>query len=152
MDSGVENLNRVVDPLFEGPDLERVLAQVDVTFSNSMIEAWWRSLKHQWLCLHQLDNIATVRRLVAFYAQQHNEIMPHSAFSGETPDEVYFETAEGVIAQLATQRAEAQGSRLAINRRASCSECSASPSVVNAKPRVLPAYSSAKQLGAVAPG
>jgi putative transposase len=27
----------------------RVLAQVDVTFSNSMIEAFWRSLKHQWL-------------------------------------------------------------------------------------------------------
>jgi putative transposase len=32
MDSGVENLNRVVDPPFEGPDLARVLARVDVTF------------------------------------------------------------------------------------------------------------------------
>ena len=26
-----------------------------------MIEAWWRSLKHQWLYLHTIDNIATVK-------------------------------------------------------------------------------------------
>ena len=87
MDSGVENLNRVVDPLFVGQGLERVLAQVDVTFTNSLIEAWWRSLKHQWLYLHQLDSIVTVRHLVEFYVQQHNKVMPHAAFNGATPDE-----------------------------------------------------------------
>jgi putative transposase len=43
MDSGVENLNGDVDPLFEGSALHRVIAQVDVSFSNSLIEAWWRS-------------------------------------------------------------------------------------------------------------
>ncbi len=30
----------------------RVLALTGLRFSNSMIEAWWRSLKHQWLFLH----------------------------------------------------------------------------------------------------
>jgi hypothetical protein len=152
MDSGVENLNRVVDPLFEGPDLERVLAQVDVTFSNSMIEAWWRSLKHQWLCLHQLDSIATVRRLVEFYVQQHNEVIPHSAFWGLTPDEVYFEKSNEVVEHLKVQRAEAQTLRLASNRKAACSECSPSPSIANAKPRVLPAAFRSEKLGAVATG
>ena len=29
-----------------------------------MVEAWWRSLKHQWLFLHPLDSIATIQRLV----------------------------------------------------------------------------------------
>jgi putative transposase len=38
-----------------------VIAQIDVSFSNSLIEAWWRSLKHRWLFLHPLDNLATVR-------------------------------------------------------------------------------------------
>ena len=152
MDSGIENVNGVVDPLFDGQGLERVLAQVDVTFSNSLIEAWWRSLKHQWLYLHQLDSLASVRRLVAFYVQQHNEVMPHSAFNGLTPDEVYFEKAEGVAAHLKAQRAEAQTLRLAMNRRASFSECSASPSIVNAKPRVLLAPPGSKQLGAAATG
>jgi hypothetical protein len=35
-----------------------------------MIEAWWRCLKHQWLFLHSLDSVTTVRRLVAFYVDQ----------------------------------------------------------------------------------
>jgi hypothetical protein len=35
-----------------------------------MLEAWWCSLKHRWLYLHQLDNIATVRRLVEFYVTE----------------------------------------------------------------------------------
>ena len=39
MDSGVENLNKDVDKLLEGNTLERVIAQIDVTFSNSLIEA-----------------------------------------------------------------------------------------------------------------
>jgi hypothetical protein len=46
-----------------------------------MIEAWWRSLKHQWLFLHSLDRVATIRRLVAFYVYEHNYVLPHSAFS-----------------------------------------------------------------------
>ena len=39
MDSGVENLNGDVDPLFERSALHRVIAQIDVSFSNSLIEA-----------------------------------------------------------------------------------------------------------------
>ena len=55
-----------------------------------MIEAWWRSLKHHWLFLHALDSVPTVRRLVAFYVDEHNRVLPHSAFRGQTPDEMYF--------------------------------------------------------------
>jgi transposase InsO family protein len=53
-DSGSENVNSEVDGLLEDVGLRRTLAQVDVTFSNSMIEAFWRSLKHSWLYLHSL--------------------------------------------------------------------------------------------------
>jgi Integrase core domain len=59
-----------------------------------MIEAWWRSLKHQWLFLHSLDSVTTVRRLVEFYVQEHNRVLPHSAFRGQTPDEMYFGRGE----------------------------------------------------------
>ena len=51
-DSGVENVNEEVDALFDVGPLRRVLAQVEVSFSNSMIEALCRSLKHGWLYLH----------------------------------------------------------------------------------------------------
>ena len=43
-----------------------------------MIEAWWRSLEHNWLYLNQLDPVAKVRRLVAFYVDEHNRRLPHT--------------------------------------------------------------------------
>jgi hypothetical protein len=58
-----------------------------------MIEAFWRSLKHQWLYLNSLDSIERLRVLVAFFVEEHNTQMPHSAFAGQTPDEMYFGTA-----------------------------------------------------------
>ena len=64
-DAGVENVNAQVDALIHTGVLRRLLAFTELKFSDSMIEAWWRSLKHQWLFLHSLDSIATVRRLAA---------------------------------------------------------------------------------------
>ncbi|AMY08514.1 putative transposase OrfB [Luteitalea pratensis] len=88
--AGVENVNAQIDALLETGVLRRLLAMTELKFSNSMIEAWWRSLKHQWLFLHALDSVATVRRLVAFYVDEHNHVLPHAAFQGQTPDEMYF--------------------------------------------------------------
>ena len=86
-DSGVENVNGQVDELVKTGVLRRILALVEVAFSNSMIEAWWRSLRHQWLYLHMLDSFDSVKHLIAFYVEQHNTVMPHSAFCGRTPDD-----------------------------------------------------------------
>ncbi|WP_157898908.1 DDE-type integrase/transposase/recombinase [Luteitalea pratensis] len=83
--AGVENVNAQVDALIETGVLRRLLAGTELKFSNSMIEAWWRSLKHQWLFLHSLDSSSTVGRLVAFYVDEHNRVLPHSAFRGQTP-------------------------------------------------------------------
>jgi hypothetical protein len=59
-DAGVENVNAQVDDLITTGVLRRVLAFTDLKFLNSMIEAWWRCLKHQWLFLHSLDSVTTV--------------------------------------------------------------------------------------------
>ena len=123
MDSGVENLNSDVDKAFEGSALQRIIAQIDVSFSNSLIEAWWRSLKHQWLYMNSLDSIERLRILVAFFVEQHNTQMPHSAFSGQTPDEMYFGTAADLPAELAAARSKAREERLAANRAMSCNQC-----------------------------
>ena len=122
-DSGSENVNRAVDDLFDGEDLTRVLAQVEITFSNSMIEAFWRSLKHSWLYLHSLDSFAALRRLIEFYVTAHNEVMPHSAFQGQTPDEVFFGIGDAVAERLAEARESAREERLRANRAARCSIC-----------------------------
>jgi len=122
-DSGGENVNGAVDALLGLGRLRRVLAQAEVDFSNSMIEAFWRSMKHNWLFLNQLDTPAAVERLVAFYVTEHNSVMPHAAFNGQTPDEVYFGTGDQVVAQLAQRRTEARQARLAANRMVACAQC-----------------------------
>jgi transposase InsO family protein len=122
-DAGIENVNGVVDATLFSACLERVLAQVDVTFSNSMIEAFWRSLKHQWLYLNSLDSVERLRPLVAFYVEQHNTQMPHAAFSGQTPDEMYFGTPANLPTELAAARQLARAARLAANRGLSCERC-----------------------------
>jgi transposase InsO family protein len=122
-DGGTENCNAAVDELIASGLLERVLAMVDIKFSNSLIQAWWRSLKHNWLYLHPLDSVASVRKLVAFYVKEHNATIPHAAFEGPTPDEVYFGRGEGVPDTLATARQEARRQRLASNRARQCAVC-----------------------------
>ena len=122
-DAGVENVNAQVDELIASGVLRRVLAFTELQFSNSMIEAWWRSLKHQWLFLHSLDSVTTVRRLVEFYVDEHNRVLPHSAFSGQTPDEMYFGTGDAVPADLTSGADTARRARAGANRSAACRTC-----------------------------
>ena len=122
-DAGVENVNAQVDALISTGVLRRVLAFTELQFSNSMIEAWWRSLKHQWLFLHSLDSVTTVRRLVAFYVDQHNRILPHSAFRGQTPDEMYYGTGDAIPADLTAGAALARRARAEANRSGACETC-----------------------------
>ncbi len=112
-----------MDELIEAGVLKRVLAQTEIAFSNSMIEAWWRSLKHGWLFLNPLDSVTKVRHLVEFYVGEHNSKLPHSAFHGQTPDEIYFGTGALVPDQLAAARQDSRRLRLEVNRAQSCSVC-----------------------------
>lgn len=124
MDSGVENPNKDVNRILQSTTLQRIIAQLDVSFSNSLIEAWWRSLKHQWLLLNHLDNLATLRRLIEFYVVEHNQTIPHNAFDGQTPDEMYIGHGTTVPDELAERRRAARRRRLEVNRDATCSSCS----------------------------
>ena len=108
MDSGGENVNSTVDEALGDGALERVLAQIDIVESNSLLEAWWRSLRHQWPSLNTLDTAVAVRRLAASYVTEHNAVVPHSALNGRTPDEVFFGQAEQIPAQLVADRREAR--------------------------------------------
>ena len=103
--------------------VHRVLAQVEAGFSNSMIEAFWRSLHHQWLYLHSLESFTQLEQLIDFYVNEHNTQMPHNAFGGQTPDEVYFDQADRVRDRLMTARHQARRARMEANRAESCRAC-----------------------------
>jgi hypothetical protein len=63
------------------------------------------------------------RRHVAFYVEEHNTSMPHSAFQGQTPDEMYFGRGDGIPDRLAEARALARERRMEENRARQCAVC-----------------------------
>jgi hypothetical protein len=77
------------------------------------------------LYLNQLDTVKNVEGLVGFYVDQHNSHMPHSAFDGQTPDEMYFGTGATVPDDLKTARIAALQRRKETNRAPSCKTCEA---------------------------
>jgi putative transposase len=81
------------------------------------------------LFLHSLDSVATIRRLVAFYVHEYKAVLPHSAFRGQTPDEIYFGTGDAVPADLTSRTAAARRARVEANRSTSCETC---PSLIAA--------------------
>ena len=123
VDGGVENFNQAVDELVGSGVLKRLLARTEITFSNSLIESWWRVLKHQWLFLNTLDTVGTIKKLVTFYVEEHNTRLPHSAFRGQTPDEMYFATGNHIPKRLETARKAAREARMEVNRKNSCPTC-----------------------------
>jgi len=122
-DSGVENVNTGVEQLISDGVVRRVLAQVEVSFSNSMIETFWRSLRHQWLYLHSLESFTLLEQLIDFYVKEHNTKMPRHAFDGQTPDEVYFDQADRVGDRLTAARHQTRRARIEANRAESCRAC-----------------------------
>ena len=95
----------------------------EISFSNSLIESWWRSLKHQWLYLKTLDTVNAIKNLVAFYVDEHNARLPHSAFRGQTPDEMYFGTGDHIPGELEAAKRAARQTRMEVNRTTFCPTC-----------------------------
>jgi hypothetical protein len=52
-----------------------------------------------------------------------NRVLPHSAFRGQTPDEMYFGTGDAVPTDLTARAAAARRTRGEANRSASCATC-----------------------------
>jgi len=89
-DGGPENDNQWVDKLIASGYIIRTIAQSPQSrFSNSLVEALNRSLKVNYLYNHPLNTFRDVERLVNFYLDQHNNVMPHSAFNGATPIQIF---------------------------------------------------------------
>jgi len=93
---------------------------------------------------------AVMQRLVAFYVRDHNERMPHYAFNGQTPDEMYFGEAPFLVQELKTQGATALVARLVRNGKMACRECPKGPIKAENQALRLIGEPVGKQRGAVA--
>jgi transposase InsO family protein len=87
-DSGCENINADVDSLISEGQLSMTIAQIDIEFSNSMIEMLFYRLKHRYLFTFPLSNFETLEKGADFFFTESNTVIPHSALKGGTPEEI----------------------------------------------------------------
>lgn len=85
MDKGSENINVKVDEALSDHQITRVIAKLDTEYSNSMIEAFFRSLKNNFLYFQNSSTLKNLTEKVEFYINKHNFNIPHSAHNGLTP-------------------------------------------------------------------
>jgi len=75
------------------------------------------------VALTSIATIDDVRKQTAFYVDQHNQVIPHSACKGQTPDEMYFGQGSDIPSQLSDARAVAREARMTANRAVTCITC-----------------------------
>jgi len=122
VDDGIENKGFVCNAIDNKElILTRLVAQKDVYFSNSMVEAVNKQMKYGFLFRTQLLDIEHTQRFLETAVAQYNN-RPHSALYGFTPQEV-FNGAKPDKYFFKDKIAQAKVLRIAENRALSCDNC-----------------------------
>jgi putative transposase len=56
---------------------------------NVLIERLWRSVKHEWVLLHEYDTLPELAALLGEWIERYNTWRPHTANDGQTPWQAY---------------------------------------------------------------
>ncbi len=89
MDPGSENKNGNVLKFINSKNLSRLLARVDIHYSNSMIECLFRMFKNNYLYHQGIKTIEDLTRKSTFYFREHNDVIPLALHNGGRPSEIY---------------------------------------------------------------
>ena len=122
VDDGIENKGQVCVAI-ENQEikLNRLVAQKDICFSNSMIEAVNKRMKYDFLFRQQLFDFNHTQRFLETAVEQYNN-RPHSALFGLTPYEVF----NGAIPDKTLFKPKIEQAKLlrkAENQALSCDSC-----------------------------
>lgn len=90
-DGGSENVNTTVSNFIDNPDfpIEHIIAQKDVVFSNSMVEALNKVIKHQFLFPKEIANGNQLDNALEKSVPIYNKIRPQMSLGGNTPIETF---------------------------------------------------------------
>ncbi|NRA63486.1 MAG: hypothetical protein HRU19_03320, partial [Pseudobacteriovorax sp.] len=123
-DQGTENLNSEVDSLLEEQDIKRVVAQIDIDFSNSMVEALFKRMKYNYLFNHPLTSLQTLREKLNYYIEESNNQIPLVSLRGATPSETFFSSLpDNHTEKIKTHHKLAIRARIESNRNTNCGIC-----------------------------
>ena len=121
MDDGSENRGELTEFAEVTGVVRMMVAQKDIDFSNSMIEAFNKNL-HNYIRDRQFSSIEALQEFLDWVREDYNHrpqdalhgLTPHEVFHGMIPDKNMFRE------KIATARKE----RIVINRAFDCDSCS----------------------------
>jgi len=90
VDGGSENNNSTVDEYINSPgiSIKKIIAQQDILFSNSMVEAVNKIVKYRSLFLDSIPDINALEKHLEKFVPVYNEVRPHCSLKGLTSSEV----------------------------------------------------------------
>ena len=121
VDGGPENNNKTVNEFLSQNDvhLTKLIAQKDIDFSNSMIEAFNKKIKYQWLYHKPIQTINDLENYLDEYIQNYNYERFNHQINGLTPYEAY--TGHQFNKNEYSQNIEkAKQERIAFNQQYTC--------------------------------
>jgi putative transposase len=123
-DGGSENNNIYVDELLtKNPNtLTKLIAQKDISFSNSMVEAINKILKYNYLFPFGITSLQFLLQQLEFAINDYNNKRPHFSLKGSTPFEVFNNTPWD-RSVITNQFELARLDRLSVNRKNTCDGC-----------------------------
>ena len=122
-DGGSENVNTTVSRFVDiTGTIDHIIAQKDVAFSNSMIEALNKTIKHQFLYHHQITNREQLNRILKEAVLIYNAERPQMSLGGNTPIETF--NGQTIDLSTYTNRFKAQKAlRKQQNKQYPCTIC-----------------------------
>jgi putative transposase len=91
-DQGVQFTSRAMTSRWESWGVAISMDGRGRALDNVFIERLWRSLKYEYLYLHEFATVAALERGLRAYFQFYNHQRPHEALDYRTPAEVYWPT------------------------------------------------------------
>ncbi|MBN2143224.1 MAG: DDE-type integrase/transposase/recombinase [Candidatus Aureabacteria bacterium] len=89
-DDGSENKGEVKQFIESHEDqIQRIIAQIDVSWSNSMAEAVNKQMKYNYLFRKDLFGLEDTIQYLEFAVNEHNYVKPHGELKSLTPFEAY---------------------------------------------------------------
>ncbi|OHD36055.1 MAG: hypothetical protein A2Y30_01275 [Spirochaetes bacterium GWE1_32_154] len=119
VDGGSEVNNGTVDSYIKTIDVKKIIAQQDISFSNSMIEAVNKILKYNYLFREKIPDFESCCKYLEKFIPDYND-RPHCSLEGLSPNEAY----SGVTIdhhEVSEQVKSARIARILENQGYSCS-------------------------------
>jgi putative transposase len=123
-DGGSENVNSTVANFINSADIpiKHLIAQKDVVFSNSMIEAINKIIKHQFLHHKEIGDGNHLTNIMKEIIPIYNTVRPQMSLGGNTPEET-FSGLSIDISRYTSNFNEQKALRRQLNKQNACKIC-----------------------------